>query len=527
VDKIHLMKLLLTVFAATTLAAAASPACPDLASQSIPRVTIKTAERITAGSLPVPGQQTTIPDLPPFCRIAGTIRPSNDSDIEFEVWLPDEATWNSRYLGAGNGGFAGAINYGGIASALRRGYATASTDTGHSGTGGLAPDASWANGHPEKLIDYGYRAIHETTLAAKALVKAFYQKKLEHSYFSSCSNGGRQALMEAQRYPDDFEGIVAGAPANNFTHIAAEFVWIAQALKEAYVPMSKLKAIEEANLNACDASDGVKDGVLDDPRQCKFDPGTMVCKGAETDACLTTAQAETVRKIYSGTRDSRGHEILAGFERGGESGFGGWGAWITGASLGKSLQFGFGTQIYANMLYLNRDWDYTTFDLNRDSKAADQKLAQVLNATDANLKPFSKHGGKLILFHGWCDAALPPRNTIEYYEAVRAKMGVKQADAFVRLYMLPGVQHCGGGPGPNHYGDFDQEPDATSNMLLALERWVESGAVPSNLTAVRYKGNRAASGIERTRPICPYPQVAKYKGSGSTDEAVNFECKVP
>jgi hypothetical protein len=523
------MKLLFTVLVATTVAASVSPAsaaCPDLAGQAIPHVTIKTAERITAGSLPVPGERTIIPDLPPFCRIAGTIRPSNDSDIQFEVWLPDEANWNSRYLGAGNGGFAGTINYAGIGSALRRGYATASTDTGHTSGGGFTIDASWANGHPEKLIDYGYRAIHETTIAAKALVKAFYEKKLEHSYFSSCSNGGRQALMEVQRYPDDFEGVISGAPANNFTHIAAEFVWIAQALTEGYIPTSKLKAIEEANLNACDAADGVKDGVIDDPRQCKFDPGTMLCKGAETDACLTAAQVETLRKIYAGTRDARGHEILAGYERGGESGFTGWGAWITGSGIGKSAQFGFGTQMYMNMIYLNKDWDYKTFELNRDTKAADQKLAQVLNAMDANLKPFAKRGGKLILFHGWCDAALPPRNTIEYYEAVRAKMGVKQADTFMRLYMLPGVQHCGGGPGPNHYGDFDQEPDVTSNLLLALERWVESSVVPSNLTAVRYKNNRAAAGIERSRPICAYPQVAKYKGSGSTDEAANFECRV-
>jgi len=499
--------------------------CADLAAQSLPHTTIKTAERITAGSFPVPGQQNTIPNLPPFCRVAGTIRPSADSDIQFEVWLPDEASWNTRYLGTGNGGFAGDINYRGIGSAIQRGYASASTDTGHTGTNGIS--AAWANGHPEKLIDYGHRAIHETTVVAKALVKAFYQKKLEHSYFSSCSNGGRQALMEAQRYPDDFDGIIAGAPANNFTHIASEFVWIAQALTAAYIPSAKMPALEAATLSACDAKDGVKDGVLDDPRQCKFDPAVLLCKGAESDACLTQGQIDTLRKIYEGPKDSRGHEILAGFEPGGETGPGGWGGWITGGSLTKSAQFGFGSEIYAQMVYVNKDWDYKTFDLTRDTKLADQKIGHVINATDANLKSFVKHGGKLILYHGWCDPALPPRNTIEYYEAVRAKMGPKQADAFMRLYMLPGVQHCGGGPGPNHYGDFDKEPDATSNLLLALERWVESGVAPADLTAVRYKGNRAAAGVERSRPICAYPQVAKYKGSGSTDEAASFECKVP
>jgi feruloyl esterase len=526
------MRLPLMLIAAASIATAVAAttqltACAGLSGQSIPNATIKTAERITAGSFPIPGQQSTLPDLPPFCRVAGTLHPSNDSDIQFEVWLPDEANWNARYLGAGNGGFAGSISYSAIASALRRGYATASTDTGHTAAGGFTIDASWADGHPEKLIDYGYRAIHETTVTAKALVKAFYQKKLEHSYFSSCSNGGRQALMEVQRYPEDFDGIIAGAPANNFTHIASEFVWIAQGLAAGYIPSSKLPAIAAANLNACDAADGVKDGVLDDPRQCKFDPGTLLCKGNETDTCLTAPQIDALHRIYDGTHDARGHEILAGYERGGETGLTGWTGWITGASLGKSAQFGFGTQMYARMVYSNKDWDYKTFDLNRDTKAADLKIGKVLNATDANLRPFVKHGGKLILYHGWCDAALPPRNTIEYYEAVRTKLGPKVADTFVRLYMLPGVQHCGGGPGPNHYGDFDKEPDATSNMLLALERWVESGVAPSNLTAVRYQNNRPASGVERSRPICAYPQVAKYKGSGSTDDATNFECKLP
>lgn len=495
-------------------------ACADLAHQALPHTTILSSVTVTGGSLTAPAIQ----NLPTLCRVAGTIRPSADSDIKFEVWLPEEADWNSRYLGAGNGGFAGSINYASIASAVRRGYATASTDTGHATPGGFAIDGSWANGHPEKLIDYGYRAIHETTAAAKALIKAYYKKPLEHSYFSSCSNGGRQALMEAQRYAEDFDGIIAGAPANNFTHIASQFMWIAQALTAAYIPSAKLPAIDAAVASACDAADGVKDGVLDDPRKCKFDPGTMVCAaGAESDSCLTGGQAETLRKIYSGA----GHETLAGYEPGGETGFGGWAAWITGAELTKSAQFGFGSQFYAHFVYGNKDWDYKTFDLSRDTRVADQKVAKMLNAMDANLKPFAKRGGKLILYHGWCDAALPPRNTIEYYEAVRAKMGAKQAEAFLRLYMLPGVQHCGGGPGPNHFGDFDREPDAASNLLMALERWVESGVKPANLTAVRYKANRPASGIERSRPICAYPQVAKYKGSGSTDEAASFECKLP
>ena len=511
----------LTLLLAAAMSAAAFGACPDLASQNLPHTTIQSSEMVTSGELTLPGVSTPIKMLPKFCRVTGTLRPSSDSDIKFEVWLPDEADWNARYLGAGNGGFAGTINYSGITSAVARGYATASTDTGHSTPGFFAIDASWANGHPEKLLDYGHRAIHETTVVAKALIKAYYKKPLAHSYFSSCSNGGRQALMEVQRYPRDFDGVISGAPANHFTHIASEFVSITQALTNAYIPSAKLPAIEAAIVNACDASDGVKDGVLNDPRKCKFDPKSMVCQGEESASCLTAPQADTLKKIYSGTRD------MPGYEPGGETGLAGWGLWITGASVSKSAQFQFGTQLFAHMVYGNKDWDYKTFDFDRDTKAADQKVGPILNAIDTNLKPFVKHGGKLILYHGWCDAALPPRNTIAYYEAVRAKMGARQADAFLRLYMLPGVQHCGGGPGPNHMGEFDKEPDATSNMLLALEHWVESGVAPSGLTAVRYKGSRPASGIERNRPICAYPQVAQYKGSGSTDEAVNFECKLP
>lgn len=330
-------------------------------------------------------------------------------------------------------------------------------------------------------------------------------------------------MMEVQRFPEDFDGVIAGAPANNFTHIAANFMWNAEALTAAYIPSTKLPAIEAASANACDAADGVKDGVLDDPRKCRFDPGVLLCKGEETASCLTAGQVETLRKIYRGP----GKQILAGFEPGGETGLAGWTAWIIGGRLNQTAQFAFGSQLYAHMVFGNKDWDYKTFDLARDTKTGDQKIGRILNAMDANLKPFVKRGGKLILYHGWCDAALPPRNTIEYYEAVRAKMGIKSAEGFMRLYMLPGVQHCGGGPGPNHMGEFDKEPDATSNMLLALERWVESSVAPTGLTAVRYKGDRRTAGIERTRPICAYPLVARYKGSGGTDESVNFDCKLP
>lgn len=512
---------LLFTGAAAAFAAGAGD-CPALKSLAVKDATLETAEK-ASGAVKIPGQPGAMPDMPSFCRVAGILKPSADSEIHFEVWLPDEANWNGRYLGAGNGGYAGSISYGPVASAVRRGYASGSTDTGHVQKG-LGIDGSWANGHPEKLVDYGHRAIHVTTVTAKTLMKAYYSKPLAHSYFSSCSNGGRQALMEAQRYPEDFDGIIAGAPANNFTHIAIDFLSNVKALAEAYVPSSKLPAIEAAVLQACDAKDGVKDGVVDDPRKCNFDPASIACTGAETDSCLTSAQAATIKKIYAGVKDAKGHLVMDGFEPGGESGPGGWGLWINGSGLTKSLQFGFGSQMYMHMVYSNKDWDYKTFEPVRDGKAADEKLGPVLNATETNLKPFEKRGGKLILYHGWCDAALPPQNTIHYYEAVRAKMGAKTADQFVRLYMLPGVQHCGGGPGPNRWGDWESEPDGTSNMIGALEKWVEKGVAPQGLTAVRYKNNRASAGVERSRPICAYPMTAKYKGSGSTDEAANFVC---
>lgn len=479
------MRLAIALIAALPLAGAT---CDTLAKLEIPHATVTTAALVPAAG-----------GTPAYCRVAGTLKPSTDSDIQFEVWMPAE-NWNGKFQGVGNGGFAGTLNRSGMAGAVRRGYATASTDTGHASASGT--DASWALGHPEKVIDFGYRAIHETAVAAKMAIEAFYGSAPKRSYFSSCSNGGRQALMEAQRFPEDYDGIIAGAPANYWTHLLANGVWTTQALTAqpgSWIPPAKLPAIEAAALAACDAKDGVKDGVIDSPNQCGFKPASLRCKRAESDSCLTAAQVTALEKILGGIRGSKG-QLFPGYVVGGITGRGGWEDWITGAAPDKSLMYAFGTNFFANIVYQDKAWDYRTFQADRDTQKADAVAASTLNATNPDMSRFAARGGKLILYHGWSDAAITPLSTIDYYRTIRQPQG------FVRLFMVPGMQHCGGGPGPSTVTDLD----------AAIERWVEQGVAPSQLIAS--KGTK-------TRPLCPYPQVAVYKGSGSTDDAANFSCK--
>jgi feruloyl esterase len=501
------------VFVLMLSGATPSPAatCESLAKLALPDTSINTAESLPAGAF-TPPSGPPIQNLPAFCRVAGVIRPTSDSNIHFEVWMPSSG-WNHKFQGVGNGGFAGVISFGAMGSLVTRGHSTASTDTGHEAGG---TDASWALGHPQKVIDFGYRAIHETAAKAKAIIGAFYGEDPRRSYFSSCSNGGRQALMEAQRFPADYDGIIAGAPANFWTHLLAAAAWDNQAIlaTDSYIPAAKLPAIEAAALAACDALDGVKDGVIENPAQCRFDPAALLCKGEESDACLTAPQVAALAKIYGGPRNSKGARIFPGYSPGGEAEPGGWGAWITGAAREKSLMFAFGTQFFKNMVYATPAWDYRTFDVDRDTKAADEKAAGMLNATDPDLKRFKDRGGKLILYHGWSDAAIPATNAIDYYTSAVSKMGAKSAGEFVRLFMVPGMQHCGGGSGPNSF-----------DMDAAMERWVEEGVAPEQIIATKYKtGANRASGVLRTRPLCAYPEVARWKGTGSTDDAANFVC---
>jgi tannase/feruloyl esterase len=521
-----LERIVLSALVSAGLLAAAT--CESLSTLKLAATTITAAQTVEAGAFtPPPGAGGgRYKSLPAFCRVQGVIAPTADSHIEFEVWLPAASSWDGRYVGVGNGGFAGSISYQQLAQALAAGYAASSTDTGHKAG---ATDGEWALGHFEKIVDYGHRAIHETALQSKAIVKAYYGGDAKHSYFNGCSNGGRQALLEAQRYPADYDGIVAGAPANYFTHVGVGFIWNGQGLDEGpteYIAPKKYAAIEAAAVAQCDARDGVKDGVIDDPTRCHFDPDVLACKGAENDACLTQPQLAGLKRVYSGPKNAKGEQLYPGFEPGGESGFGGWGLWISGLQQGKSMEHAFGFGFFGDMVFQNAAWDYKTMNFDHDIKLADDKMSTVLNATDPNLKPFKARGGKLIIYHGWSDAALPPTNTIQYYSNVAAKMGQKQTSEFVELYMVPGMQHCGGGPGTTEFGAF--APGAEAGMSTALEQWVEHGKAPDKIIATRYKtDNNPSSGVSRTRPLCPYPQVAQYKGSGSTDEAANFACVSP
>ena len=515
---------------------AAGQSCEQLAQLALPDTKITSAQVVAAGAFTPPaniapwlvGDPNFYKQLPSFCRVTAEAHPTTDSNIKIEVWMPS-ANWNGKFRGQGNGGFAGEIAYGSLAVAIFGGYASAATDTGHAAQG---TDASWALGHPEKIVDFGHRAIHLMTAVGKATTKAFYGDAPQRGYFSSCSNGGRQALMEAQRYPDDYDGILAGAPANYWTHLLTSALWDAQATTvdpASYIPTSKIPALARAVNEACDAKDGVKDGVLNDPRQCHFEPASLLCKSGDSDSCLTQPQVTALEKLYRGAHDSKGHEIFPGFLPGAEEGAGGWPAWITGEGPGKSLLFAFGNGYFSNMVYSKADWNYKIAKLDDAVTASDQKFASVLNSNDPNMKAFASRGGKLIIYHGWNDAAISALNSINYFESVRKTMGPQQADNFLRLYLVPGMQHCAGGAGPDVFGQFGISPqhDSHHDMYLALEQWVEKGAAPSSVIASKLDGQGPAAKVLETRPLCAYPQIAKYKGSGDTNDAANFACAAP
>lgn len=501
-------------------ALAAPKTCESLVQLALPNTKITVAESVSTGEFTPPGRPASIKGLPPFCRVAATLKPSADSDIKIEVWLPLN-DWNKNYRGQGNGGFAGAIGYDAMAEAIKLGYATAGTDTGHTGN-----DAAWALGHPEKVIDFGWRAIHEMTTSAKAIIQNFYGEAAKRSYFSSCSNGGRAALMEAQRFPDDYDGIIAGAPANYWTRLLTAGMLL-QAITlngDGYIPASKLPAIAAAVLNACDAQDGLKDGLLNDPRQCRFDPAVLICKNGDADSCLTEAQAQTIKAIYAGARSPDGKLYFPGYVPGSEDS--GWSAWITGQSPRRSAGFFFGSQFFTNMVYEKTDWDYRTFNFLEAGKLAESKTAATLNAIDPNLKAFRARGGKLILYHGWSDPGIPALNTIDYFQSVQQRLGFGESNSFMRLFMVPGMSHCGGGPGPNIFGQAGLAPsdDPQHDLYRALEQWVERGVAPESVIATKYNNDRRAQGVKMTRPLCAYPKIAKYKGSGDQNDAANFVC---
>jgi feruloyl esterase len=403
----------------------------------------------------------------------------------------------------GNGGLAGAISYGAMAPVLKRGYAVASTDTGHRGAGN---DASWAIGHPEKQIDFGYRAVHEMTVQAKAIVTAFYSAAPRYAYWSGCSTGGRQGLKEAQRFPADYDGIIAGAPVSDWIRLVGHLISVGTAVRKdagSAIPPQKLPLIHGAVMAQCDALDGVKDGVLENPRRCRFDPGELQCRGEDVPTCLTSAQVATVRKIYEPFRHPRTGDVLfPGFARGGELG---WEGIPRGFSIAESY--------FKHMVAADPAWDFRTFDYEIDlakAEETDRTVGQFV-ATDPDLHAFKKRGGKLIQYHGFGEPEIASEDSIRYYDRLVGHFGQARAvDDFYRLYMVPGMGHCRGGVGATD--QFD--------MIAALEQWVERGIAPTRIVA-----SHATDGVtDRTRPLCPYPQVARWKGSGSTDDAANFAC---
>ena len=522
---------ILTVMLLSAQAGSTPPAstpCEKLAALALPNTTITSAQLVPAGPFTAPapqgppggpvgpnapaagrgappaggrGQGPAAPQtmLPAHCRVQAVLKPSSDSNIEMEVWLPAD-NWNGKFQAVGNGGWAGIISYPALATALQEGYATASTDTGHKGGNAL-----FAIGHAEKLTDFAYRAVHEMTVQSKAIVSSYYGRAARLSYWNGCSTGGRQGLMSAQKYPEDFDAILAGAPANYQTHLHAWDLSVAvPVLKDpgSAIPAAKLAMINRAALNACDARDGVTDGLITDPRTCSFDVAKLQCKEGEAEDCLTASQVAVAKRAYAGAKTSNGDLVFPGKDPGSETGWGGFvgGQVAPGVSVG-SFQ----------VAYQDANWDPKTFDLNKDLKAVDDKVGSIVNAVNPDLRAFKARGGKLLLYHGWNDTAISAGNTINYYSSVLSKMGGKQDD-WIRLFMAPGMQHCGNGPGPNQV-----------NWMAALERWRESGTAPDRLDASRVTNNR----VDMTRPLCPYPQVAQYKGVGSTNDAANFVCKAP
>jgi feruloyl esterase len=494
--------LLATVMVASLESAGAT--CESLTSLKLPHVTMTSAQVVAAGAFAPArggGSAAAFKGLPAFCRVAATLTPSLDSNIKAEVWLPI-AGWNEKYEAVGNGAWAGSISYGEMAEGLKRGYAASSTDTGHAGAG-----ADWAIGHPEKVTDYAYRSEHEMAVTAKAVVSAFYGRAPKLSYFSGCSTGGRQALVEAERYPADFNGIIAGAAANPKSGLDAWRIWIAQALfkdQHSVVPVAQFSMIHRAVLEKCDAIDGVKDGLIENPLKCSFDPATLKCSGAAGPDCLSAAQVEAVRTIMSPAKDRKtGELVFPTYSLGAELG---WARMLTGPdAYDRALEQ------YRFMVYDDPNWDWRSFDLERDVEKSRRAHHGVFAAVNPNLSAFAQRGGKLLMYHGWADPNIASEASVNFYKATTAatKAPATSPD-WVRLFMVPGMGHCSGGEGPDSF-----------DTLTPLERWVEAGQLPARIVASRDRNGQ----VDMTRPLCPYPQAAHYTGTGSTNDAANFACR--
>ncbi|HTV95194.1 MAG TPA: tannase/feruloyl esterase family alpha/beta hydrolase [Steroidobacteraceae bacterium] len=542
-----------------TSGAATQANCEGLISLKLPHATITQARSITTGRFTPPGSTMHFDKLPPFCRVSVKSSPSPDSLIDIEIWIPLGRAWNGKFLQVGCGGFCGTLQYQYIplARALRRGYAGAADDAGNQSPG----DGSFALGHPQKIEDFGYRALKETTDKSKAVLLALAGRAPERSYFNGCSGGGREALIEAQRFPEDFDGIIVGAPANNWIRMFAGMVANEQALLDdpaSYIAGAKLPLLSKAVLAHCGKQDSGApgDAFLSDPLHCSFDPATVECAaGQSADSCLTAAQVRAAKAIYGGPRDPRtARRIVPGFVPGNEDDPADWPIWIIGASRQAdltdntkpptlplaptrgALQEFYGNSFFAYFVYQDPKLDFHSLKIGAAVAAADQRVGKIIDAIDPDLRPFERHGGKIIQYHGWADSALTPLNSVNYYNQVRALLSggasttaasFERIQRFYRLFMVPGMAHCGGGPGANEFGGFNDPPviDADHDILTALERWVEQGVAPEKIVATHFLDGDPARGIQFQRPLCPFPQVAHYDGKGDPADAGSFVCR--
>jgi len=496
--KANLVRMAILGALAVTAGQLQAASCESLATLALENTTITSAAIVAAGAFqPANGPATAYQNLPAFCRVTASIAPSSDSDIGIEVWLPLEG-WIGKFQGVGNGAWLGSISTPALASAVARGYAAASTDTGH--TGG---SASFAFGHPEKLTDYGYRAVHEMTVQGKALTTAFYDGNApQRSYFVGCSAGGKQAMKEVQLYPADYDGVVAGSPGLNWSGRALQTVWVGQAVAEAPLPAAKFPLVHSAALAACDALDGAKDGLIENPRRCNFDPVLLQCAAAGAATCLAAGEVATVRAIYNDVQmNPSNRKVVAGLSPGSELG------WNT---MAGERPFQPGVDLFRYIVYGNAEWDFRSFDWQAAAVEATRNASAMMDALDTNLAPFFARGGRIVSYHGWGDPQISPGSTVDYYESVLA------ADASARdnyrLFMVPGMAHCGGGEGTDQF-----------DMLTTLEQWVENGEVPESVPAARVVEGKTV----RTRPLCAWPETAAYDGTGSVDDAANFACSNP
>lgn len=496
-------------------ALAAAGSCESLIDLELPNTTITAAEFVNPIVEESPGVTVhgvwkspesaygSVTVSVPFCRVAAT----SEETINFEVWMPPAEDWNGRFNGVGNGALSGGINYPDMAGPLEKGYATASTDSGHVSPAPVLND--WMEDNPAAWVNFGYRAVNIMTRNAKEIIEAYYGQGPDYSYFTGCSQGGQEGLAEAQEYPADYDGIVSAAPATYQTRQWPTETYPAYLTHRgaAYnITEEDFAVIHDAVLAACDADDGAEDGLISNPAACDFDPATLLCEGDNAEGCLTAEQLDTVQKIYEGLLDPTTGEL-----------------WYPGKAISSELGWGLHTGepfiipmgYWLHIVYDDPNWDWTTFDFTDPEDFAvlidaDARYGPIIDAMDPDLTALNELGGKLLLWHGWADQNISPYNTINYYNSVVDVVGDEaEANEFVRLFMVPGVQHCSGGPGPD-----------TFDALAALEQWVEEGVAPEQMI-----GTNKGSGI--TRPLCPYPQEAQYTGTGSTDEAENWSCVAP